>query len=51
MVEGDEKKGMEKATLEWDPPYEFEKFTVNEEAKDLIKKLLIKDPENRIGPY
>ena len=40
-------KGMDKATLEWEPTYEKEYFST--EAADLIKKLLIKDPSKRLG--
>ena len=46
-LDPDEKKSMDKATLEWEPPYDDKCF--NPTVKDLIKKLLMKDPEKRLG--
>ena len=38
---------MDKATLEYDPPMNSEYF--DNESIDLLKKLLIRDPEKRFG--
>ena len=43
----DPKKGMDRATLEWEPPYDEVYFSSN--AKDLIQRLLNKDPSCRLG--
>jgi serine/threonine protein kinase len=46
-LDEDPQKAMDKATLEYDPPYESEYFSAD--AKDLLQKLFNRDPERRLG--
>jgi serine/threonine protein kinase len=46
-LDPDEKKGMDKAVLTWTPPYEEKIFSP--QAKDLLQKLLLRDPTKRLG--
>ncbi len=47
LIPEDQDRSMDKATMEYDPPMARDFF--DEDVKDLLSKLFVRDPEKRLG--